>query len=211
MRRAIGLTRVSSEDQKDEGYGIPEQVEKIRQYISDHHYHLVETTGFATEGIDYLSGFFQEDHTGKTAIRPAVLALMNALEAHKIEVVVVHRTNRLGRRDAVQQILEKEFQARGVRTEYVNAQFDLDTPNGRFMRRIYSNLDELDYENIINQLRNGREQAAKEGSVVLARPPYGYQVIKEESTTGRIIHKLEIVEKEAEIVRLIFYWYVYED
>lgn len=210
MKRACGLIRVSSEDQKDEGYGIPEQVEKISTYIHAHGYFLVESTGFSTEGIEYIPGFFQEDHTGKTAIRPAILALFDAIDAHRIQVVVVHRTNRLGRRDAVQQVLEADFKARGVRVEYVNTAFDLDTPGGRFMRRIYSNLDELDYENIINQLRNGREQAAKKGSVVLARPPYGYSVVKQESETGRVIRKLEIVEHEATIVQQIFQWYVYD-
>jgi DNA invertase Pin-like site-specific DNA recombinase len=109
MKRAIGLVRVSSEDQKDEGFGIPEQVEKILNHVESQGYTLVDTTGFATDGIDYLPGFFQEDYTGKTPFRPAIFALQQAIDKHLIQVIVIHRTNRLGRRGSVQQVLEADF------------------------------------------------------------------------------------------------------
>src|SRR5215210_5052422 len=152
MKRAIGLVRVSSEDQKDEGYGIPEQVDKISGHIDAHGYTLVDTVGFVTDGIEYIPGFFQEDYTGSTPFRPAVQALQDAIDPHKIQVVVLHRTNRLGRRGSVQQVLEADLRARGVKVEYVTAQFDTDTHYGRFIRNVMGNVDELDYERIIHQL-----------------------------------------------------------
>src|SRR5262249_55385329 len=158
------------------------------------------------DGIDFLPGFFQEDYTGKVVLRPAIMALFDAIGPHHIEVVVLHRTNRLGRRGSVQQMLEAEFRARNVKVEYVTAHFDTDTHYGRFIRNVMGSVDELDHEQIVYQLVEGRRQAAKKGSVVLARPPYGYRIVKEETETRRIIRKLEIVEEEAQYIRLIFTW-----
>jgi DNA invertase Pin-like site-specific DNA recombinase len=211
VQRAIGLVRVSTEDQKEIGYGIPEQVEKIKEHITRHTYHLVEETGFATSGIEYIAGFFQEDYTGKTALRPAIAALQEAITKHPIHVAVIHRTNRLGRRGSVQEVLEASLQAQGVRVEYVNAQFDTTTPVGRAMRRISGVFDELDYENIIHQLAEGKAQAVKQGSVIVTRPPYGYETVKVRGTTRKTITILRILEDEAAIIELIFEWYLYGD
>lgn len=211
MKRAIGLIRVSSEDQKETGYGIPTQAAGIGTYMVMRGYELAKDAGFATEGIEYIPGFFQEDFTGKTALRPAVQALQEAVDQHKIDVVVIHRTNRLGRKSNVQDILEADLIARGVEVEYVNTQFDLSTPSGRFMRRIYSSLDQLEWEMLVKQLRDGRETAARRGSIVLSRPPFGYAIEKVETDTGRIIRRLVIIEEEAAHIMNIFNWYVYGD
>src|SRR5215467_4539562 len=108
-------------------------------------------------------------------------------------------------------MLEAEFRARNVKVEYVTAHFDTDTHYGRFIRNVMGSVDELDHEQIVYQLVEGRRQAAKKGSVVLARPPYGYRIVKEETETRRIIRKLEIVEEEAQYIRLIFTWYIFGD
>lgn len=99
---------------------------------------------------------FQEDYTGKTPFRPAIFALQEAIDSYHINVVVIHRTNRLGRRGLVQRVLEADLKARGVKVEYVTAQFDTDNHYGRFIRNVVGDVDELDYENIIRG-RSGLE------------------------------------------------------
>src|SRR5262245_4645598 len=209
MKRAVGLVRVSSELQKDRGYGIPAQIEGVLEHMEERGYELVEETGFATEGIDPIPGFFQEDFTGKTPVRPAIAALQEAIKPYKIDVVVIHRTSRLGRRSRVQDLLEEDLRARGVEVEYATAEFDVSTYQGRFVRRMMANVDELDYEQNNYQLWQGRRTAAINGSVILTRPPYGYRLVKEETESGRIIFKLEIVEEERQIVVMIYEWFVY--
>jgi site-specific DNA recombinase len=211
MKRAIGLVRVSTEDQKEIGYGIPEQVEKILEHIDRHGYKLIEETGFATDGIEYRAGFFQEDYTGKTVLRPAITALQEAITKHHIQVAIIHRTNRLGRLGSVQEIIEASLQAQGVEVEYVNARFDTSTPIGRAMRRISGVFDQLDYENLIYQLAEGKAQAVKQGSVIVTRPPYGYEAVKVRGTTRKTITVLRIIEEEAAIVEMIYHWYLYGD
>ncbi|MFL5628027.1 MAG: recombinase family protein, partial [Ktedonobacteraceae bacterium] len=210
MRAVIGA-RVSKDEQAEEGYGLPTQIEKSLDYITHHGYTLVTNTGFASDGIDYIPGIFQEDYTGRVVLRPAIRSLLDAIEAHRIQVVVFHRTNRLGRLSSVQKVLEAELRARGVKVEYVTAQFDTSNHYGRFMRNIFGDVDELDYESIIYQLKTGKEQAVKQGSVMVVHPPYGYNVVKVRRDDGKCIQVLVINEEEARIVRLIFIWYAYGD
>jgi site-specific DNA recombinase len=91
----------------------------------------------------------------------------------------------------------------------VTATFDTDNHYGRFIRNVAGDVDELDYENIIYQLKSGREQAVKQGSVLVTRTPYGYRKVRMRAENGKPTTVLEIDEEEARIVLLIFTWYVY--
>jgi site-specific DNA recombinase len=209
---AVILGRVSTEDQAEEGTGLAAQIEAGMGYISLRGYTLDTSVGYASEGLEYVPGVFQEDYTGKVIYRPAVNHLLDTLVQRPIRVIVVHRTSRLGRRGSVQEALEAAFKEHGARVEYVTAQFDTSTPTGRAMRRISGVFDELDYEQIIDQLREGKFQRAKAGSIVVSRPPFGYRLVKEKDASGKkTIRRLEINEEEARIVILIYTWYLEED
>lgn len=54
----------------------------------------------------------------------------------------------------------------------------------------------------------GKRAKARTGRVVGARPPYGYDHVRDEN--GKIVN-FEPIEEEAQIVRLIFQWYVIGD
>jgi hypothetical protein len=71
MRAIIGA-RVSSDEQAEEGYGLPVQIGAGQRYVEQHGYTLVTSAGFASEGIEYIPGVFQEDFTGKTALVTSV-------------------------------------------------------------------------------------------------------------------------------------------
>jgi DNA invertase Pin-like site-specific DNA recombinase len=193
------------------GTGLSGQIEAGIAHISRRGYTLDTSIGFANEGIEYVPGVFQEDYTGKVIYRPAINHLLDALERRSIKVVVIHRTSRLGRRGSVQEALEALFKERGARADYVTAQFDTTTPTGRAMRRMLGVFDELDYENVIEQLKEGKAQRVKAGSVIITRPPYGYRVVKERDDNGKRVTRLAVVEEEAKIILMIFEWYVYED
>ena len=64
--------------------------------------------------------------------------------------------------------------------------------------------DYLEYTKSI--LWRGRVAASKNGAYLGTRPPYGFKKIK----IGKL-NTLEIVEDEAEVVRLVFDWYIKED
>ncbi len=60
-----------------------------------------------------------DDYTGKTAFRPGLNQLLDLVQPLRVDVVIVHRTDRLGRRASVQDTLEAEIEARGTTIEYV--------------------------------------------------------------------------------------------
>jgi site-specific DNA recombinase len=182
---AVLLIRVSTEDQAEDGTGLTGQIETGLAHIERRGYTLDTTVGYASEGLEYVPGVFQEDYTGKVIYRPAVNRLLDALAKRPIKVIVVHRTSRLGRRGSVQEALESIFQQNGARVEYVTAQFDTGTPIGRAMRRMSGVFDELDYEQIIEQLKEGKVQRVKAGSIITTRAPYGYRVVKERDAQGK--------------------------
>jgi site-specific DNA recombinase len=211
MTLAVILGRVSTEDQAEDGTGLPGQIEACLRYVVQRGYMLGTNVGYASEGIEYVPGVFQEDYTGKVIYRPAINHLLDVIEAKGIKVVVIHRTSRLGRRGSVQEAIESLLKERGARAEYVTAQFDTSTATGRAMRRISGVFDELDYENIIEQLKEGKVQRVKMGSFVATFAPFGYRKVKERGPNGKPVTRLEIVEEEAKTVLMVFEWYVYGD
>src|SRR6185369_3589986 len=118
MTHAVILARVSTEDQAEEGTGLAGQIEASLRHIAQQGFSLDTSVGYASSNIAYTPGVFQEDYTGKVALRPAVVQLLKIIEQRRIQVIVIHRTSRLGRRGSVQEVLEAEFNARGARTEY---------------------------------------------------------------------------------------------
>ena len=194
--RAIIYARVSTDEQAERGYGLIYQVERCTERAQQRGYTLVHDP-------------ITEDYTGSTPIRPGMNMLLELIGSLRVDVVLIHRTDRLGRRGRVQDILESEITARGARTEYISAEYDHTTPQGRAMRRIQATFDELDYETIVQRLKTHKREAARRGSVMVTRPPYGYRVLKTKDADGRPINKLEIVDEEAAIVRMIFDWYLH--
>src|SRR3954471_24706690 len=132
--RAIILGRVSTDEQAEEGYGLAVQLEACHQHILQRGYTTATSTGYAATGMPSVPGAFLEDYTGKTALRPGITALFEAIKPHRIELVVIHRTDRLGRKARVQDVLEEEFAARGIVVEYVTGSFDTTNRYGRAMR-----------------------------------------------------------------------------
>jgi site-specific DNA recombinase len=200
---AIIGARVSTKDQADKGFSLPEQVATGRAYIEESRYELANIPGFSTNG-GVQPGVFQEDFTGMSMDRPAIEAMREAVVKHGIKVIVYTELDRLARRAIYQTLLEEEFAELGVRIEYVYDQFD-ETDEGVFFKGVKKELAEYDRRKQLRKLNNGKKRRVKEGKIMPGfQPPYGYTYNPE---TGMFA----IDEDEAEIVRLVFEWFVYGD
>lgn len=195
--RAITYSRVSTDEQAETGYGLSYQDTRCSSYCTLRDYSIV--------------GSFTDDYSGRVALRPGMTDLLDAITQLRATVVVVDRTDRLGRHAAVQEVLEAEIEARGARVEFVSAAYDRATPAGRAMRRIAGVFDQLDYEVLVERLKSHKAEAVRRGSIINTRPPYGYGKVTQRGPDSRRVTTLEIDEAEAEIVRLIFTWYTAGD
>lgn len=195
--RTILYARVSTDEQAEQGNGISYQRSRCLEYAERRGYAVVKE--------------LTDDYTGRVALRPGTTELLDLIRPLGVTVIVVHRTDRLGRHASVQEVLEAEIEARGARVEYVSATYDRSTASGRAMRRVQGVFDQLDYENTVDRLKEHKVEAVRRGSIVNTRPPYGYRKVARRGDDGRRSTHLEIEETEAEIVRLIFAWYTSGD
>jgi len=127
-------------------------------------------------------------------------------QAGEFDVLVPRELDRLSRNLAKQLIVEEELKRAGVQLEYVVGEYP-DTPEGRLNKHIRATIAEFEREKITERLVRGRRNKVKAGHVMVnKKAPYGYRVVEVEGKTA-----LAIQESEAQVVRLIFTWYVCGD
>jgi site-specific DNA recombinase len=186
---AVAYTRVSTDEQA-KGYSLQTQLEAIRKYSAERGYVLAEE--------------FQDDYTGASLDRPALARLRAYVARHTVDRLIVYDIDRLARKSVYQMVIEEELNRRGVLVEYVTGQY-ADSDEGRLQKQIRASIAEYEKAKILERMKRGKRGKAASGfAVCAARPPYGYTVKSEP-------HKawLEVVPSEAEIVRLVFQWYLY--
>jgi site-specific DNA recombinase len=94
----------------------------------------------------------------------------------------------------------------GVSVYYVLGNYE-DTDEGRLMKQIRASIAEYERGKIQERMRRGRRASAKSGNAVTGVAPYGYRL--EKGADGKAV--LAIVEEEAQVVKLIYQWYVHGD
>jgi site-specific DNA recombinase len=166
------------------------------------------------DGLFSLDGLKQSYHivtdlaendrgaSGATFDLPQLSEALRMAHADEYDVLIVRELDRLSRDLAKQLVVEQELKQAGVTIEYVLYDFP-DTPEGRLNKNLRAMLAEYEREKIKQRLVRGRKRKAKAGNVVLhGHVPYGYKSVQKDGKT-----MLEIEEKTAEVVRLIFEWY----
>ena len=146
---------------------------------------------------------FAEEFTGARLDRPELNKLRELVGQDSINAIIVYDLDRLARKSVYQMLIEEEFNRQGANVEYVNGQYE-DSDEGRLQKQIKSSIAEYEKAKILERSKRGKFGKAKSGFVVVGpRPPYGYAVKSEP-------HKawLEVNEEEAQIVRLVYQWYL---
>ena len=155
---------------------------------------------------------FREVVSGETInSRPEFKKLLKRIESPKIKAVLVVECARLGRPD-LEEIgkLSKLFRYTNTLIATPQRMFDLSDEYDReqFERELMRGNDYLEYTKKI--LTRGKELSLRAGWYINAVIPYGYE--REWIMEGnRKRPTLAIVEEEAQIVRMIYDWYVNEE
>ena len=188
---ALIYARVSTQEQS-KGYSLNTQVEACQRFANEHGYSVLDT--------------FTDDYSGAALDRPELNRLREYINAKKVDAVIVYDIDRLARKSVYQMLIEEEFHKSRVGIEYVLGQYD-DSDEGRLQKQIRASIAEYEKAKILERGKRGKRGKAKSGFVIVgARPPYGYKVISEPHKSW-----LEIDEDEAQIVRMVFEWYIYGD
>ena len=189
VKRCYIYTRVSTKMQVD-GYSLDAQYGACKRYADAMGYQVVKV-------------YSDEGKSGKNIVgRPQFTEMLDAIinKVDSVDFVIVFKLSRFARNtlDSIGSV--KTLQDYGVNLICVEDAIDTSKDAGKFLLSVLSAVYELERENIRTQTMAGREQKAREGKWNGGFAPYGYKLVDGE---------LQIVEEEAEAVRVMFEKYAY--
>ncbi|GGN37624.1 hypothetical protein GCM10011578_082060 [Streptomyces fuscichromogenes] len=179
------MLRVSTQEQT-QGYGLDLQERAGCAYVS------------GRPGWVLSPGLIFRDVGVSGAIieRPAMLRLEEAARQGLIDVIVVHKFDRIGRTGAVFWTWIWAMEDLGVSFVSVTQDIDTTTDSGRRQLQFHALMAEAERNLFRERTQSGRQRAALEGGWPGGPPPWGYAIEK----TGRHGSRLVIAEAEARVV-----------
>jgi len=190
VRCAI-YTRVSTDNGLDQEFNsLDAQHEAASAYIKSQAH-----AGWSLVRFRYDDG----GYSGGSTDRPALQKLLDDIRAHKVDIVVVYKVDRLTRSLADFAKLVELFDAHGVSFVSVTQQFNTTTSMGRLTLNVLLSFAQFEREVTSERIRDKIAASKRKGLWVGGPLPLGYEL-----KAG----KLTIIEEEAERVRAIFCCYL---
>ena len=190
VRCAI-YTRVSTESGLDQDFNsLDAQYDAAQAYIRSQAH-----AGWTLVRARYDDGGF----SGGSTDRPALQQLLDDIRAHKINVIVVYKVDRLTRSLADFAKLVELFDAHGVSFVSVTQQFNTTTSMGRLTLNVLLSFAQFEREVTSERIRDKIGASKRKGLWVGGVVPLGYQAKD---------RKITVVADEAKTVRHIFRRYL---
>jgi site-specific DNA recombinase len=182
--RAAIYTRVSSQEQVDNGTSLESQAEQLEAFCKGQKWEIFN---------QYTDAGF----SGKDDKRPGLESLRRDAKAGYFEKVIVWRLDRLARNLRLILGIEAELREQNVAVFSMKEMVDTSTPIGRTVFQVLGLTAEWERESIIERTKTGRLQRLKEGHWAGGPAPYGYDYDPKTKN-------LNINEEEAKVVRMIY-------
>jgi site-specific DNA recombinase len=147
---------------------------------------------------------FVDDFTSRELSRPSLDATLLYLETYGFDVVIVHALDRLARDPYIRQTLEREFNKRGARVEYVLGDYD-ESPEGEVRKDLDATFAKWENAKRVERSMRGKHRKAHSGKWVHGMPPYGYRVDVD------ALGGLAVIPEQAEVVQRIYRLYTEEN
>lgn len=171
--------RVSTEDQAEKGFSIPEQLEQCRakaKQLSD----------------DPIKEYIDDGHTGEFVSRPALNKLFDDADKGLIHTVVCLSIDRLSRNALTYRVITDTLDKKKINLQYVSLSREASI-EGQLAEGVLANVAEYHKKKILSDTARGRRGKAKQGRVLRDFEVYGYNYDKE-------TEKFIINDEEAKIV-----------
>ena len=175
--------RVSTDDQRDNGYSIDSQLRIIKEYCEKNEYDIVDVYNDA-------------GHSGKDLMRPEMQRLLKDIKSKKIDKLVAIKVDRLTRNNYDGFWLLNYCEEHDVKIELILEPYDVSTANGEMIFGMNLVFGQRERKEIGARTKRAMEEMALE-HIHPSKAPYGYIRNKE---TGH----LEVEPIEAEVVKEIF-------
>lgn len=192
--RVAFYIRVSTEEQKKDGYGAEMQI----QWLQDMMIYREKISGW----VHKKEWLYQDLWcTGADMNRPALKRMMDDAKAGKFDMIAVWKIDRFSRNLSHLLGAFEMLQKNKVGFFSLKENIDFSGPIGKLTFQIFGALAEFERETIKTRTKEGKMTSARLGNYVLNHTPFGYKKEGGEKKRGR---SLEIVEKEALWVKRIF-------
>ena len=175
--------RVSTDDQKENGFSIDSQLRMLKEYCEKNNYDII---GVYDDG----------GYSGKTLMRPAMQKLLKDIKDHKLDRLVAVKTDRLSRSNLDGFWLLNYCEENDVKIELILEPYDVSTANGEMMFGMNLVFGQRERKEIGARTRRALDEMALE-RVHPAKAPFGYT---RNPDTGH----LEINPVEAVSIRRLF-------
>ena len=190
VNRCALYSRVSTEDQARDGYGLDVQREKCRAMAT-------------VKGWDVVAEFTDEGISGTkdASQRPGLAALLDAADQRAIDAVIFLALDRLGRTTMIVLDLVDTLTSKGVQVVSVKEQLDTSTPAGRFVLTMFAALAQLERDTIAERTTAGRDARGRVDGEMGGSVPYGYARVRDDKgkATG-----LDVDPDQSQVVKMIF-------
>ncbi|MEA3309337.1 MAG: recombinase family protein [Chloroflexota bacterium] len=187
LPRVALYARVSTgEGMQADGFSIAAQFNEMGEYATAHHWQVVGK--FADVG-----------NSGSNLTRPQLNVLKVAAAEKTFDILLVHELSRLSRSVYDTFALFEYLGRHQIGFASVNdPEFDLSSPNGRFLLGILASVNQYYIDLLKLHTRKAKRQRAREGLYNSSVAPYGYH------HTGDARTPPVIEPEEAAVVRLAF-------
>jgi DNA invertase Pin-like site-specific DNA recombinase len=190
LRCAIYTRKSTDEGLEQDFNSLDAQREACAAYIKSQ----------STEGWSLLSRTYDDGgYSGGTLDRPALRSLLTDVRAKKIDIIVVHKIDRLTRSLLDFAKLVDVFETAGTSFVSVTQSFNTTSSMGRLTLNMLLSFAQFEREITAERIRDKIAASKAKGMWMGGNPPLGY------SPSGR---SLEIVEGHADLIRAIFERYL---
>ena len=187
MTKAVIYTRVSTDEQANNGYSLQHQEFVLNQYCNLNNIEIVQ--------------HYKEDFSAKTFNRPEVQKAFEFIKNNKknIDVFLFTRWDRFSRNqdEAIQAI--KMLRNYGLTVNAIEQPLDLDNPDHKMLLSIYLIIPEIENDKNSQRTKDGMRRAMKEGCF-MGKAPIGYKHHRDENGNSTLIPNEEI----AALIRVVF-------
>lgn len=153
--------------------------------------------------------FQDEGYSGKNTNREEYQEMLEMCRQEELKCIVCYKLDRLSRNTSDFFELSNLISEKNISLVSCTENFDESTAQGRAMKVIASLFSQMEREMISERISDNMKNLAKDGRWLGGNTPTGYKSVKTVGSISsdgrnRYAYMLEIIDEEAEIVKLIF-------
>ncbi|UIN30633.1 recombinase family protein [Microbacterium binotii] len=195
--RAVSYLRVSTREQAEragerEGFSIPAQRQANRKTAHG-------------LGAWVVKEFVDAGESARSAARPALTEMLEWIRTNRVDIVVVHKLDRLARNRADDVQITQAIADASARLVSSTEAID-ESPSGRLVHGIMASIAEFYSRNLATEVSKGLRQKAMNGGTP-NKAPAGYRNVRTFDAQGREARIIEVDEERAQIIRWAFTTY----